>query len=158
RAAAGIFMLHPGCRRTRAACSAASINAIVLSLRGFTMESNDGYVNREPVDPRLERPISRQRLIQGTLAGAAALGAAGVLPGLDSVSAGTFQAPAAAPKRGGRLRVGMVGGGTSETLDPNRQVNEIDTARSHILYERLVDFKPDGSLFYQLAEDFSPNK
>jgi peptide/nickel transport system substrate-binding protein len=61
------------------------------------------------------------------------------------------------PKRGGRLRVGMFGGGASETLDPNISNTDIDIARAHALYERLVDFNPDGSLFNQLAEEFSPN-
>lgn len=122
------------------------------------MTSNDCH--NAPASSLLstERAISRQRLLQGAAVGAAAIGATGVLPGLDRVSARPALVASAGPKRGGRLRVGMVGGGTSETLNPNRQVNEIDTGRMHLLYERLVDFNPDGSLFYQLAEDFSPNK
>ena len=51
----------------------------------------------------------------------------------------------------------MFGGGTSETLDPNMSNTDIDIARAHVLFERLVDFNPDGSLFNQLAEEFSPN-
>ena len=64
---------------------------------------------------------------------------------------------APAPKPGGRLRVGMFGGGASGQLDPNLSNTDIDIARAHVLYERLVDFNPDGGLFNQLAEEFSPN-
>ena len=52
--------------------------------------------------------------------------------------------------------MGMFGGGASETLDPNLSNTDIDIARAHVLYERLVDFNPDGGLFNQLAEEFSP--
>ena len=61
------------------------------------------------------------------------------------------------PKRGGRLRVGMVGGGTSETLDPNRSLNEIDIARTHVLFDQLTDIGPGGEIVNVLAEEFSPN-
>jgi peptide/nickel transport system substrate-binding protein len=84
---------------------------------------------------------------------AAAGGALLSLPGLSTARADETPAP----KRGGRLRVGMIGGGASETLDPNISIAEIDIARNHVLFERLVDFNPDGSLFNQLAEEFSPN-
>src|SRR5882672_3041820 len=87
------------------------------------------------------------------LAGAAAGGAAFSLSRFPAARADD----APAPKRGGRLRVGMFGGGASETLDPNLSNTDIDIARAHVLFERLVDFNPDGSLFNQLAEEFSPN-
>lgn len=117
------------------------------------MTSNDWQGTRETGALQLERPISRRQLLQA----GAAVGAASLLPGLDHAGAASFDVVSLAPRRGGRLRVGMVGGGTSETLNPNRQVNEIDTGRSHLLYERLVDFNPDGSLFNQLATEFSAN-
>ena len=93
--------------------------------------------------------LSRRAFLVGAAAGGAALS----LSGLPAARADN----APAPKRGGRLRVGMFGGGASETLDPNLSNTDIDIARAHVLFERLVDFNPDGSLFNQLAEEFSHN-
>jgi peptide/nickel transport system substrate-binding protein len=87
------------------------------------------------------------------LIGAVVGGAALSLSGFSTARADETPAP----KRGGRLRVGMFGGGASETLDPNLSNTDIDIARAHVLFERLVDFNPDGSLFNQLAEEFSPS-
>lgn len=96
-------------------------------------------------------PLSRRRLLQAAAVGIAA-GATAAVPGLQA------HAAVPAPRRGGRLRVGMVGGGSSEQLTPiNGTGGEITIARWHCLYERLVDFKPDGSLTNQLASEFSHN-
>ena len=91
--------------------------------------------------------VSRRGLLLGAGAGAVALS----FPGRRA------RAEDPPPRRGGRLRVGMFGGGASETLDPNISQTDLDIARAHVLFERLVDFNPDGSLFNQLAEEFSPN-
>ena len=108
--------------------------------------------DRRPVASILSMQIASSQLSRRTfLAGAVAGGAAILSPSPQ------FRADdAPAPKPGGRLRVGMFGGGASETLDPNLSNTDIDIARAHVLYERLVDFNPDGSLFNQLAEEFSP--
>jgi peptide/nickel transport system substrate-binding protein len=92
--------------------------------------------------------LTRRTFVVGAAAGGAAI---------LSRSSRSRADDAPAPKPGGRLRVGMFGGGASETLDPNLSNTDIDIARAHVLYERLVDFNPDGSLFNQLAEEFSPN-
>jgi peptide/nickel transport system substrate-binding protein len=97
------------------------------------------------------RGISRDELLRRALVGGAVL----ALPGL--VGEGIASA-ATKPKRGGRFRVGMVGGGASEVISPTRALNEIDIARTRLLYERLVEFNHDGSLYNQLAADFSPSK
>lgn len=91
--------------------------------------------------------FTRRGLMLGAVAGAAALSLPGFARSEDTPP----------PRRGGRLRVGMFGGGASETLDPNISQTDLDIARAHVLFERLVDFNPDGSLFNQLAEEFSPN-
>src|SRR5438105_7104173 len=95
--------------------------------------------------------LTRRRLLQNATAAGIALGSAGIL-GSGS------RALAAGPKRGGRLRVGMVGGGQSETLDPNLAVSTIDTCRVLTLYDLLVHAKPDLSLEMRLATAFEPNK
>jgi peptide/nickel transport system substrate-binding protein len=53
--------------------------------------------------------------------------------------------------------VGLLGAGASETLSPARIFSEADIARHLQVWERLVDQKPDGSLYNRLAEDFSHN-
>jgi peptide/nickel transport system substrate-binding protein len=53
--------------------------------------------------------------------------------------------------------IALSGGGAGETLDVNHQAIEIDTSRCFVLFERLVDITPDGKLFNNLAEEFSPN-
>ena len=97
--------------------------------------------------------VSRQTFVRGALVGGIALAAPTALSRLADIGS----ADAAGPKRGGRLRVGVAGGGASETLSPVLTINEIDIARGHLLYERLVEVNPDGSLSNQLAEDISPN-
>src|ERR671937_286362 len=92
-----------------------------------------------------EFELSRADLLRrGAAVGAGSLG----LPGLLAEAAGAAKPK---PRRGGTFRVGMVGGGASETLHPARALNEVDIARVRLLYERLVDFRPDGSLYNQLA-------
>jgi peptide/nickel transport system substrate-binding protein len=62
------------------------------------------------------------------------------------------------PKRGGRLRIGSRGGGANETLNPMRNVNEVDIFRVHLLYERLFNYDSRGGVVNQLAAEASPNK
>jgi peptide/nickel transport system substrate-binding protein len=51
-------------------------------------------------------------------------------------------------KRGGRLRVGFVGGGSAETLDPGGGNTIVDLGRLTVLYEKLFDLAavPDRKL------------
>jgi peptide/nickel transport system substrate-binding protein len=74
---------------------------------------------------------------RGFLAGTAALLAATPL----LTSCGTTPATAAptgAPRRGGTLRVGITGGGSSDTLDPHVPTSSPDIARTLNLYEPLL--------------------
>src|SRR5438552_18294555 len=106
-------------------------------------------------DLRRDRPISRRRLLQATLAGTA-LGASGILSGWHS--AGPLDVLAAPePRRGGRLRVAQIGGGASETLDPNAGVSTIDASRAGNLFDRLARLGPKGTYELELAESFEPN-
>src|SRR5436309_4989276 len=58
--------------------------------------------------------LTRRRLLERAAAAGIVLGSSGVLGAGEA-----WAAQAAKPKRGGTLRIGMVGGGQSETLDPN---------------------------------------
>ena len=98
--------------------------------------------------------LTRRRLLERAAAAGIVLGS----PGLFGAADHAFGATLAKPRRGGRLRVGMVGGGQSETLDPNLAVSTIDTCRVLTLYDLLVHSKPDLGIEMRLATAFEPNK
>ena len=107
------------------------------------------------------RSLTRRDAVKLGLAGGAALALGGSTADAWArgvIATGPNRGGATGPKRGGTLRVGIVGAGASETLNPNKQSPEVDLFRAHLLYERLVDFAPDGSLFNQLAQEFSASK
>lgn len=99
-----------------------------------------------------EKTLSRRRLLQSGLAAGVAVSAAGPLAEIARA------AKPATPKRGGKFRVALIGGGTKELLDAHQALNEMDIARVHVIWENLTDYAPDGSIFNRLAADFSPNK
>lgn len=61
------------------------------------------------------------------------------------------------PKRGGNLRVAMLGGSSTEHLDPHKGTVQPDFARALALYEPLVEMQPDASIQNALAESLEPN-
>lgn len=103
---------------------------------------------------RLDEGLTRRRLLERAAAAGLVIGSPALLGEWSSAAS----AASLKPKRGGRLRVGMVGGGQSETLDPNLAVSTIDTCRVLTLYDLLVRAKPDLSLEMRLATAFEPNK
>src|SRR5215213_3132491 len=76
---------------------------------------------------------------------AGALGLGGVLLAGEGLAAAAISGPAATPKRGGRLRVGHVGGGKGESFNPGRGSSFIDASRAYNLYDPLVRVNPDFS-------------
>ena len=99
-----------------------------------TLEEQVTYEHHDSrtADERLEAArMSRARLLRNTAAAAAV----GLSPTL--LSAGV-RAGATTPKKGGALRVGFVGGGTAETLNPFIGVTPIDQGRIQNLYDPLV--------------------
>ncbi len=98
--------------------------------------------------------LTRRRLLQNAAAAGIVVGSSGLL----GAAGDAWAAGSVTPKRGGTLRIGMVGGGQSETLDPNLAVSTIDTCRMLTLYDLLVHAKPDLSLEMRLATEFLPNK
>jgi peptide/nickel transport system substrate-binding protein len=99
----------------------------------------------------------------GLLKGAAALGI-GMSPLLAAACGGSGSSPSTgttsggAPKRGGTLRLGFVGGGTAETVDPFIGVTPIDEGRIQNLYDPLVIVNPDLTTSPGLALEWNPNK
>jgi peptide/nickel transport system substrate-binding protein len=113
----------------------------------------------------LNRRLSRRAMLRGASA-VVAMGAAGSLlaacgSGGNAISAVTTAATTAAdegaPKPGGRLRVGMSTGGSTDTLDPHSAISTIDAARAGALFDRLALLGEGGKVELDLAESFEPN-
>ena len=84
------------------------------------------------------------------LAGGVPLSACGRQP--VSASAG----PTGPPRRGGRLRVGMVGAGKGESFDPSLAANAlINTAMSCAVFDPLLTMGADGRLCPMLATSWT---
>jgi peptide/nickel transport system substrate-binding protein len=136
----------------------------------------------EPVDRRVEevlgRRLSRRQVLRLGVAAAgvtslpallaacgeggdattAAADATATAAGTTAGETGaTTAADAGTPKRGGRLRLGLVGAGTTETLDPAKSVQEIDEAIARQLNATLTILRTDFSPEPYLAESVEPN-
>ena len=84
------------------------------------------------------------------MAGALAMGVS-----LTAASALMNRVEAAAPKKGGRLRVGLTGGATTDSLDPGQI---LDLYMIHLLFGQvrngLTEVAADGQLVPELAESW----
>jgi peptide/nickel transport system substrate-binding protein len=113
-----------------------------------------------------ERPLSRRDLLRGAAAAGVGLSASGFLAACggddDGGAAGTTTQPSgttpADVKRGGRLRVGHVGGGKAETFDPGRGSTFIDASRYLNIYDLLVRADNELELVPGLATEWEPNE
>jgi len=105
----------------------------------------------------LERMLLRGRISRRDfMVAAAAMGVS------SAVSPAFFpsQASAAEPKRGGRLRMGLTGGATSDTMDPGILYAMMPQMLvSGTLGNKLVEIDADGKAIPELAEswEFSPD-
>jgi peptide/nickel transport system substrate-binding protein len=89
--------------------------------------------------------ISRRQFI------ASALAAGIILPTALTMSA---NAMAATPKKGGKLRIGMAHGGTTDSLDPATYENSMSTHIGFTYGNCLTEVGPDGKLRPELAESY----
>src|SRR5581483_1785767 len=110
---------------------------------------------RDREDAAVDGPLGGSYDRRTVITGAGALAAGLLIGGPSSALASRF---ASAPKRGGVLRVGLVGNGPNEVLDPQNQQNVIDTATDRVLFDTLARQRADGSLEPRLALAFEPNK
>jgi peptide/nickel transport system substrate-binding protein len=111
-------------------------------------ESSRVGINKAPA-------FSRRAILKGAAASAASglvvatVGACG-----SSASSGISSG---GPRRGGRLRVGVTGGASSDTLDAQNGINPIDFVRIPQLNEPLINFNHRSQLVMWLAEEITPN-
>ncbi|MCL5775434.1 ABC transporter substrate-binding protein [Limibaculum sp. FT325] len=103
--------------------------------------SNDG----RPAAPGLWMP-DRRRFLGGT----AALGLAAGLGGLALPLPGH----AAEPKKGGRMRVGMAHGSTTDSLDPATYTDTFMLSVGFATHGTLTEITPEGELVGDLAESW----
>src|SRR6202007_1277219 len=110
--------------------------------------------------------ITRRTLLENAAKGGFALGAGGLLAACGSSSAPSASGSSSAasstssgtPKHGGTLHVGMTGGSSSDTLDPNSMGNNCDYARVACLSDALCWLTADGQPELRVAEEVTPNK
>jgi len=96
--------------------------------------------------------VSRRSFLKKTAALTAA-GSALLTGGL----VGAQTAPNGKPRRGGRLVVGVTGGGAKDKLDAHTPISLPDTARVHNLYDRLAIRNENFDLELALAEEVTPS-
>ena len=108
--------------------------------------------------------LSRRGFLRTVATGTAALGAGVLLDACGSSAkaiGGATTTPgttaAGAPRRGGTLTAGLTGGSSSDTLDAQAGVNNVDFARMLQLYSPLVAFDSNAEPTLALAEEITPN-
>jgi len=108
------------------------------------------------VDEFLAGRLTRRELLRrGTVAGLSLPVLGAILAACSSSS--TTSTTAVRPKRGGTLKAGLTGGGSSDTLDADNGLVDLDFARVIQLYDPLVNISLSGGLALQLAESVEPN-
>ncbi|WP_152352488.1 ABC transporter substrate-binding protein [Brachybacterium subflavum] len=90
------------------------------------------------------------------LGGAAGIGSLGLLSACGRAAAPEVDVDGE-PRRGGTLRVGLVGGSSADSVDAHTPVNSGDSARVINLYDPLLLRGDDYQLEHRLAESFEPN-
>ena len=103
--------------------------------------------------------LGRRQFLRGVAATGALAGTGGFLTACSgsSTSSNTV-GTAAKPKRGGDLKVGLTGGGPTDTVDPHKGITYLDSSRLQSLYSPLVQLDANAELEYMLAESITPNK
>src|SRR6185437_11957431 len=105
--------------------------------------------------------LGRRQFLRGIAATSAVVGAGGFLTACSGSSASTStggqSSAAAKPKRGGDLKVGLTGGGPTDTVDPHKGITYLDSSRLQSLYSPLVQLDANAELEYMLAESITPN-
>lgn len=111
------------------------------------------------VDSLSQRRVSRRDLLKGV----ATLGAAGAVAPLLSAcgSGGSGTAPegsaAASPVKGGRLRLGVIGGSNRDVVDPHVAYTQPDNLRGRQIFSNLFDYDHSFKVKPGLATEAEPN-
>ncbi|AFR10107.1 MULTISPECIES: ABC transporter substrate-binding protein [Nocardiopsis] len=109
----------------------------------------------EESTPASKMLTSRRSLLKASAAGAALAPVLAACGGSDSGSGGGAEGE---PQRGGRLKIGVAGGGANDTLDAHDPTDNVDIARNFALYAALMRYDNDGTIEPYLAESLEPNE
>src|SRR5262249_22627404 len=103
--------------------------------------------------------MNRAELLRRASAAGAVFGLAPLIAACSGNSASTSggTTTTAAPKKGGNLRVGMVGNGRAETLNPGIGLVPIEAARAYSLFEGLIWVDTNNKITPRLATEWTPN-
>jgi peptide/nickel transport system substrate-binding protein len=102
--------------------------------------------------------LSRRRFLQITTFGLAVVSTGGLLSSCSSdATSPSGKGASGKPQKGGTLRVGSTGGGTTDTLDPQAWATLPDQLRVQQLYDPLVWMGADGKPELVLAKEITPN-
>jgi peptide/nickel transport system substrate-binding protein len=101
--------------------------------------------------------LTRREILERGAALGLAAGAAAALG--ETAQAASLATPK--PKRGGTLRVALIGGSADkDNLDPHAVSGSAELSQSarQLVFSKLTDMRPDGSFALQLAASIEPNK
>ncbi len=115
----------------------------------------------EPTPEAGGRQLDRRTFLRSALVSGAAVAAGGLLDvyagGAAGASSPARTSSSPKPRRGGNLRVGLTGGGSTDTLNPYLGgLTAIGTARNQQIYQPLVQLASNAQLQYVLAEEIIP--
>ena len=116
-------------------------------------------MQEHPVEHVDESRFSRREALRIAAASGSAVMLAPILAscgGSSPSSASSTTAAATAPKRGGQLKVGILGGSSSDTVDGNSPLTFVDNARIGNLYDPLATFNREAQMELALAEEIVP--
>jgi peptide/nickel transport system substrate-binding protein len=98
----------------------------------------------------------RRQFLAGLAGTAMTASAGGLLAACGSPARAAPSHPAARPRRGGTLKVGLTGGSPADSIDPGKGVTYLDFSRDNALYDPLVLLNAAAQLEYKLAEEITP--
>ncbi|OLB79705.1 MAG: peptide ABC transporter substrate-binding protein [Actinobacteria bacterium 13_2_20CM_2_71_6] len=102
-------------------------------------------------------PRSRRDVLRWAAAIAALGATTPLLPACSSTPIATTATSAGPARRGGRLRVGLVGGSGKDSVDAHAPVTHPDEARVMQLYDTLAAYDADFQIQLALAEEITPS-
>ena len=115
--------------------------------------SMDDRTYRALLNPNL----TRRRLLQSAAAVGITMSASGFLAGCGGDDESASIGPTGDPQRGGRLRVGHVGGGKGESVNPATGSSFIDASRFYNIYDPLFRVDPTLEVEPGLAVEWEAN-
>jgi len=149
----GIFLDNPGAM----GIVDSSVNVTGTNRGAFSMANREATMNdRDQQISHFTKLAAKGRMTRREFVGR--MTALGVTAAMANVMLSNA-AKAAGPVKGGTLKIGSVGGESTNTLDPALAASQVPYHNLHSFGETLVEVAADGSIGYRLAEsvESTPN-